>query len=71
MIEVTKHIKTKYYVTVSNDDIVEYLKLKGHDVPGDCKVSFRVPGGGDWSGMDVDIDDDTPVQAHWEVSESE
>lgn len=70
MIEVTKTIKTKYHVTVTHDDIVEYLKSKGHDVPGDCVVTFKVPGGGDWSHMDVDIDDENPVKARWETTET-
>lgn len=31
----------------------------------DVRVYFQVPGGGDWSNMAVDIDDEHPVYVQW------
>lgn len=57
-IETEKH--TTY--TLSGSDILKmFEKYFGEDVPPDAEVVFTVPGGGNWSGLDVDIDEDHPV----------
>lgn len=35
-------------------DLLRLLRLAGHDVPEEvAEVTFKTPGGGDWSNMDV------------------
>lgn len=39
------------------------------NLPIDAEVTFRVPGGADWSGLDVGVDDENPVTVSWEERE--
>lgn len=36
-------------------------------IPEDAEVTIHVPGGGDWSDMDLTIDSDTPVEITWKT----
>ena len=51
--------KTK---TITSKDIIKALKATGK-LPKDCtaKATFNVPRGGDYSGLTLDIDDETPI----------
>lgn len=62
-------------IELSKNDILSLLLASGVPVPRsnskgpltndehtpDATVTFRVPSGADWSGMDVDVDKDYPV----------
>lgn len=47
---------------VTREEIVGLLRAKGVQVPVSAEVVVNVPGGGDWSGMELDIDRDTKVR---------
>lgn len=54
-------------VSLDQNDILELLRAKGLDIPfGAVNVFVTVPGGGDWSHMNLDIDLDTQIQVTWE-----
>jgi hypothetical protein len=40
---------------ISRDEFMEMLRACGWKVPPDADVVVRVPGGGDYSNMDLDI----------------
>jgi len=54
---VNKHIDEVLYYTITGDMI-----RKAFNFPDSAVVVFRVPGGGDWSGMNVEIEEDTPIK---------
>lgn len=35
------------------------------DLPGDTRVSVRVPGGGDWSNCDLELDESCGLNVGW------
>lgn len=56
-------------IKIDRDDLIEYLTEKGYRVPDDAKVFVPVPGGGDWSNMDLDIgkaDERALITVSWE-----
>jgi hypothetical protein len=65
--ELEKDKTTTEQVTIklTGDDILSLLAEGGH-IPAKpdlgAKVSFTVPGGGDWSNMSVDIDKDNVIR---------
>lgn len=55
-------------------DIAELLRKAGVEIPASAvtsgmRVYFAVPGGGNWSNTDVDIDDKNPVRVEWQTTE--
>ncbi len=68
---------SKYTLALTGKDIVMLLRgeftavpeVPMPDVPANAKVSFHVPGGGDWSHVDVSIDSETPIYVEWETTE--
>ena len=59
--ETTSKTTSVYHLTGA--DIISMLKETGR-IPEDAditKVEFRVPGGGDYSNMTLDIDEDAPI----------
>ena len=40
-------------------------------IPANATISFHVPGGGDWSHMSIDIDDENPVYVEWKTESVE
>ncbi len=57
--------KTSYSIELSGADIINLLNEAGVAAPKNAVVEFDVPGGGDWSNMSVDIDQDNPVTVRW------
>lgn len=53
--------------SLNHESVIEYLRSKGCDVPDNADVLVRVPGGGDWSNMDLEIGRDTPIFVTWKV----
>lgn len=39
------------------------------NIPDDAKIFVKVPGGGDWSNTNLNIDDDTPLIVEWTIEE--
>lgn len=58
-------------IELSREDLLEFLETKGLKPPQlvNASVYFQVPSGGDWSGMDIDIDKDHPVTVTWTETE--
>lgn len=69
------YTKKRTTIKLSGEDIIELLKESGQidraqDQIG--SISFTVPGGGDWSGMNVDIDKNNTVNISYdEISSTE
>jgi hypothetical protein len=41
------------------------LEQEGVIIPSDAKITVQVPGGGDWSNTELDVDDKNPVVVEW------
>ncbi len=56
--------------TLDGTDIIALVKNAGVIIPEGARVdvTFRIPGGGDWSNTTLDIDSDNPI--HVKVTES-
>lgn len=51
----------KFEGTITIEDLRKAFKI-----PDCASVTVRVPGGGDWSNTDLDIDRDTSITVTWE-----
>lgn len=56
-----------HQIKLTSDDIRDLIRSKyGEDkVPDHAEIFVTVPGGGDWSGLGLGIDDDSPVTIRW------
>lgn len=46
--------------------VQQVFEEHGNDsIPDDAEIAFNVPGGGDWSSMSIDINDENPVVISW------
>jgi hypothetical protein len=68
--DINKTVLSKYYFELNGVDIQEYLFSlleKRGELTDEIKnsknieITFKVPGGGDWSNADIEIDDDNPI----------
>jgi len=68
----TKVTKVTHDVTLTLDGegLLELLRDAGEDIPDGASVHVRVPGGGDWSNMDLEIGVDAPLTVIWHTKES-
>ena len=65
MVRVEKEMK------LTDFDILWLLHGAGYEVPDSCEVTFRTPGGGDWSNTDIGIDAEFPVTIRWEEQQDD
>jgi len=74
-IDVSTRVEKTHRVTLTDEDIGDILSQKyGIILPDeatDIRMFVQVPGGGDWSNQDLDIDEDTPVQIVWKTVEDD
>ena len=66
--ERVSEIKTRHQVKLDREAI---LRLAGDivkDIPENATVTIHVPGGGDWSHMDLDVCAQTPVIITWYIT---
>lgn len=42
---------------IGRSELYEALRAAGYNIPSDAELAFRVPGGGDWSNMQADVDE--------------
>lgn len=64
-------VKTESHeLELNRDDMLELLRKAGHEIPEHAalQVYFAVPGGGDWSNTDVDIDSKNPIRVQWQIT---
>lgn len=57
-------------ITIERGDIIAMLKAKGYDIPDSAEIFVTVPGGGDWSNMDLDISNQVPIQVRYKSVET-
>lgn len=60
---VKTHHVTNRTIKLNHEDIVDMLRAKGILRAGETveKVFFAIPGGGDYSNRDMEIDDEDPI----------
>jgi len=67
----TVRTETTKRVELGFTQIRRLLEREGVQLPAGAKITVTVPGGGDWSNTELDIDDRTPVVVSWtEVTQS-
>ena len=62
----------KKTITLDRDDILEFLRDKyvfPDEELNSLNIYIRVPGGGDWSNTNLDIDNLNPIVIEFEYSE--
>ena len=69
----TVTITERHEVRLDGQRIYDMLQGAGYllSTASDFKVYFSVPGGGDWSNQDIEIDKDCPVIVTWKVTSTE
>ena len=60
--EVNKKITTEYSLNLSGADIRKIL-----DLPLNAKVTVQIPGGGDWSNQELNINDEHTFDVKWQT----
>lgn len=58
-----KLTEIKVTLKLNEKDIIEYLRSKGEKIPEGVtpSITFQVPSGGDYSGMKLDVDKNSPI----------
>jgi hypothetical protein len=66
----------RHRVEIDNTDLIQLLtnlttaNLADVSIPPDgARIYISIPGGGDWSSTDLDIDKDNPIVIEWEEEE--
>lgn len=65
-------VKTsKTTVVITRNDLLKLLRDNFIHAPDDADIFVKIPGGGDWSGQNLDIDSTIPIHVEYtEVEES-
>lgn len=73
MLSTTRTIKTNNTLQVTNTDLIAALNRANPDlkIPDGARVYVSIPGGGDYSSMNLDIDGDCPITVSWETVETD
>ncbi len=66
----TKVITTSHEVALTKVMLLALIR-QGTPIPANANVFVSVPGGGDWSNTDLDIDDDIVIHVHWKTARTE
>ena len=66
-ITTTATVRRDAEVRLTSGDVLALLRAAGYDVPLDARVSVDVPRGGDYSGMELEVDAEAPVVVRWTV----
>lgn len=64
----TTTVETRYHAELDRPKLIALLRQAGHDVPDNAGIFVNVPGGGDWSHEQLDIDD-APIQLYYATTE--
>lgn len=62
-----QELKVTKKITLTGAEIRDLIRTLGVKVPADATISVYVPGGGDWSHSDLDINEH-PVTIVWKES---
>ena len=76
MMEIQKHIEKmkieKFYLTVDNEYLIHLInKIEKLKIPKDALVYIEVPGGGDWSNIDLEVSSEHKIHIVWSVTTNE
>lgn len=69
-LKTTKEVETKTEcrMELNKEDILEAVLCRfGAKIPSNAQVYVQVPGGGDWSYTNLEINSDTPIVVTWVV----
>ena len=66
---VKRTVESEFEINLTPAEIRQMLADQGHIIPASASIFIRVPGGGDWSNMDLDVDKDRPVIVRWKETE--
>lgn len=55
-------------IELTDDDVRALIRKAGHTIHPEARVQVEVPGGGDWSGLRLDIGSDANIIVSWEES---
>lgn len=64
-------ITKEHHGEITAAGIIDLLRAAGHQVPDNALFYFSVPGGGDWSNTDIEIDTRHPVRFRWSTVETQ
>jgi len=69
-VKLTTTTRKEYTCTLSKQELIAFLTGRCNRLPYDLKpehtrIFVRVPGGGDWSSTDLEIDDADGVVVSW------
>lgn len=56
---------SKASIELTGEQLLRILKDIGYTIPDYATVTVHVPGGGDWSNTDLDIEEQTPIKIAW------
>ena len=59
---IDKKVSKLVKISITKEDIIKMLNDKGEQIPDNAEVVFQVPSGGDYSGMDLNVDIENPVK---------
>jgi len=60
-------ITQEHELELTNEELIVILQNAGYEVGQHSKVFVTVPGGGDWSNMDLAISGRTPLRLTWKT----
>lgn len=60
--QVHNTIMRKTTLQFGRDDIIDMLRFCGYEVNRECKVFVPVPGGGDWSNTNLEIEEVADIE---------
>lgn len=58
-------------VRIDDRELREFLRARGMNLPANARIFFAVPGGGDWSNIDIDISGENPICVEWTTEEQQ
>lgn len=61
----TVKTETEFCLALDREDILLALQKVGYDISPDAEMYIRMPGGGDWSNMDLDVSSEMPLFVKW------
>jgi len=64
----TSTTKTNHTLEINRGKLLAILRKAGYEVPTTADAHMRIPGGGDWSNTDLDLDADSPLFITWETT---
>jgi hypothetical protein len=71
-LKLTTHRIVEHTTTIGCFDMINLLRQVGHDIPDNAVVVVQIPGDGDYSNMDLEIDGETsPIKIKYKTTEQE